>query len=87
MYAIRSYYVAYCFADVGSAPEAFMKEHEQALTRLLAGEPADYPIHESQVRKSRITSYNVCYTKLLRRCGRVVKRAALPPCGISWAGR
>ncbi len=45
-------YLAYCFADVGSAPEAFMKEHEQALTRLLAGEPADYPIHESQVRKS-----------------------------------
>jgi hypothetical protein len=45
-------YLAYCFADVGSAPQEFMRENEHALTRLLAGEPVDFPIHESQVRKT-----------------------------------
>jgi len=45
-------YLAYCFADVGSAPGKFLHDNEKALTTLLAGEPWDYPLHESQVRNA-----------------------------------
>jgi len=45
-------YLAYCFADVGTAPARFMHDNEKALTTLLAGEPWNYPLHETQVRNA-----------------------------------
>lgn len=45
-------YLAYCFADVGVEPVDFMHDNERTLTTLLSGEPWDYPLHESQIRKA-----------------------------------
>ncbi len=45
-------YLAYCFADVGSSPDRFLKDNEKHLTTLLSGEPWDYPVHETQIRKT-----------------------------------
>jgi hypothetical protein len=45
-------YLAYCFADVGVEPFQFMRDNERTLTTLLSGEPYDYPLHESQIRKA-----------------------------------
>ena len=45
-------YLAYCFADVGASPDDFRKNNEKALTTLLAGEPWNYPVHETQIRKA-----------------------------------
>ena len=44
-------YLAYCFADVGAEPIDFIHANERTLTTLLSGEPWDYPLHESQIRK------------------------------------
>lgn len=45
-------YLAYCFDDVGMPPERFRKNNERALTTLLAGEPWNYPVNETQIRKT-----------------------------------
>ncbi|MBN2875139.1 MAG: hypothetical protein JXM71_08585, partial [Spirochaetales bacterium] len=45
-------YLAYCFADVGSEPDRFLRDNERNITTLLQGEPWDYPVHESQIRKT-----------------------------------
>jgi len=53
-------YTAFCFADVGMEPGAFLAENQVALTTLLSGEPYGAPLHQSQIAKtmSNPFSYN-----------------------------
>ena len=93
MYAIRSYY------DPGDGPQEQPVDHEEEYPEGEHGDRkrkenenrADHGVHKPQ---NRITSYNVCYTKLLRAspprgpwpgpCG---LRAPLPPARGAWIVR
>ena len=75
MYAIRSYYaeVRREYLDVLLGRErrsSVIAELRQVLAIPLTGAPilaaAIQGVLEGMVQKNRITSYNVCYTKLLR---------------------
>ena len=72
MYAIRSYYGR----RRASGGVAALNH------RLMASTPPG-----SVVDKSRITSYNVCYTKLLRKAGEEVPVRLEPPRGETLAGK
>ena len=73
MYAIRSYYAGrYGFADDryldaqgmhGDVPGELFRENSRAA---LQQDPGLQPFAEGDAPVYRITSYNVCYTKLLR---------------------
>ena len=62
MYAIRSYYAA--LADVYIA--AFVNQDAAVATRLVKALPEGLSLLSDKKTNDRITSYNVCYTKLLR---------------------
>ena len=65
MYAIRSYYVVLSFlADaIGEIEDTGLQEE---IKRGIENDTLFEDLAEELERGSRITSYNVCYTKLLR---------------------
>ena len=69
MYAIRSYYVIQIFSDAIGQVQGIAVFVDTAAPGLVVasrvGPVPDQPV--SQIEGNRITSYNVCYTKLLRR--------------------
>ena len=86
MYAIRSYYETLFLAtameqldqvsqQLPQVIEAWRDGDGPALRRLLSEEMGP-PALQAQLERRRITSYNVCYTKLLR--DRFLPRGDLP---------
>ena len=67
MYAIRSYYATELVAQLQKQLVPKLKQQYPSLDIDFSGEAEEQAETETSMVNIRITSYNVCYTKLLRR--------------------